>query len=174
MLVAVLVVVLVPEELAPGAAPVGGVPLGVPVGGVVPLDVAANCLEQPTDTASIGTISSERITLLIMIFSCVDTYRGVEVTPPKGEPLGWELCGVAPLEASGDVPFVVEGTDSAPGAATDCAAHPVETAKIIITNRTSESLLTMVSPCAKVVRRSPLGRLAPVLRQTRPGAYARL
>jgi hypothetical protein len=100
-----LVAALVLEGLAPGAAPVGGVPVGgvmpdgvVTVDDVLSLDVAADRVEQPTDTASIGTIRSESSSS-----HHADTYRDVGVTPPKDEPLGWEVCGVAPVEASGDV-----------------------------------------------------------------------
>jgi hypothetical protein len=68
-----LVAALVLEGLAPGAAPVGGVPRGgvmpdgvVTVDDVLSQDVAADCVEEPTDTASIRTIRSERVVLLIM------------------------------------------------------------------------------------------------------------
>jgi hypothetical protein len=68
-----LVAAVVLEGFTPGAAPVGGVPVGgvmpdgvVTVDDVLSLDVTADCVEQPTDTASIRAIRSERVVLLIM------------------------------------------------------------------------------------------------------------
>jgi hypothetical protein len=78
--------------------------------------------------------------------------------PVGGVPLGGDPVGglpVALVAPEGVVTVVV--VLSLLDVAEDCAEQPTVTISIMITSRTSESLLIIRSPCARVVRRSPLG-----------------
>jgi hypothetical protein len=97
-----------------------------------------------------------------------------EGLPPGAAPVGGVPLGGVPVGGVVSDVVVLVGVELSLDVAVDCAAHPAETARIIMTSRTSISVLTVVSPCTRVVRRNSLGALARALRRSGSGAYTKL